>query len=176
MSTFDAPQGPGTLHRASRTRNGPVTPPRQTSGQGAPTRGSAALETAHSTARTAGSNWDGAGAQRRGSQAKNDTKRHRIALAALLVFLSTSHRMPASKSGGVPSERAPVVWTVGHRASSSCMRVEQHTRENCTAPPTRPKIARLRWFIRPIPSRFSNFSFSPFSPGGIETSSPRGVD
>ena len=64
---------------------------------------------------------------------ENDTKRHRIALAALPFFLSACHLMPASKSGGVPSERAPVVWTVGHRASSSCMRAEQHTREKCTA-------------------------------------------
>ena len=80
---------------------------------------------------------------------ENDTKRHRIALAALPFFLSACHLMPASKSGGVPSERAPVVWTVGqHRASSSCMRAEQHTREKCTAPPSRPKFA-ARWFIRP---------------------------
>ena len=40
---------------------------------------------------------------------ENDTKRHRIALAALPFFLSACHLMPASKSGGVPSERAPVV-------------------------------------------------------------------
>ena len=40
--------------RESRPATGRQT--RQTSGQGAPTRGSAALETAHSTARTAGIN------------------------------------------------------------------------------------------------------------------------
>ena len=93
---------------------------------------------------------------------ENDTKRHRIALAALPFFLSACHLMPASKSGGVPSERAPVVWTVGlHRASSSCMRAEQHTREKCTAPPSRPKIAaRLRWFIRPIREK----AIAPFAP------------
>ena len=60
---------------------------------------------------------------------ENDTKRHRIALAALPFFLSACHLMPASKSGGVPSERAPVVWTVGHRASSSCTCRAAHTRE-----------------------------------------------
>ena len=60
---------------------------------------------------------------------ENDTKRHRIALAALPFFLSACHLMPASKSGGVPSERAPVVWTVGHRASSSCMCVQSSTHE-----------------------------------------------
>ena len=63
---------------------------------------------------------------------ENDTKRHRIALAALPFFLSACHLMPASKSGGVPSERAPVVWTVGHRALSSCMRAEQRKRESST--------------------------------------------
>ena len=109
---------------------------------------------------------------------ENDTKRHRIALAALPFFLSACHLMPASKSGGVPSERAPVVWTVGHRASSSCTCRAAHTREmhGSSDSTYSTKFARLRWFIRPIPSRFSNFSFSPFSPGGIETSSPRGVD
>ena len=60
---------------------------------------------------------------------ENDTKRHRIALAALPFFLSACHLMPASKSGGVPSERAPLVWTVGHRASSSCTCRAAHTRE-----------------------------------------------
>ena len=87
---------------------------------------------------------------------ENDTKRHRIALAALPFFLSACHLMPASKSGGVPSERAPVVWTVGHRASSSCMRAE----------------TRL---VAGSFDRTLNFSFPHFSQG-IETSSPRGAD
>ena len=93
---------------------------------------------------------------------ENDTKRHRIALAALPFFLSACHLMPASKSGGVPSERAPVVWTVGqHRASSSCMRAEQHTREKCTAPPSRPKMLHVAALVHSAESR--NFRFSIFS-------------
>ena len=84
---------------------------------------------------------------------ENDTKG-----TALPFFLSACHLMPASKSGGVPSERAPVVWTVGqHRASSSCMRAEQHTREKCTAPPSRPKFAAAA-LVHSAESRlFKNF-------------------
>ena len=61
---------------------------------------------------------------------ENDTKRHRIALAALPFFLSACHLMPASKSGGVPSERAPVVWTVGHPAHHprACVQSSTHER------------------------------------------------
>ena len=88
---------------------------------------------------------------------ENDTKRHRIALAALPFFLSACHLMPASKSGGVPSERAPVVWTVGHRASSSCMRA---CRARCVGSFGRFAKKRVVHLVQ----------------GGIETSSPRGVD
>ena len=111
---------------------------------------------------------------------ENDTKRHRIALAALPFFLSACHLMPASKSGGVPSDRAPVVYRGRRRPRIILVHARRaaHTREmhGSSDSTYSTKFARLRWFIRPIRSRFSNFSFSPFSPGGIETSSPRGVD
>ena len=81
---------------------------------------------------------------------ENDTKRHRIALAAL-----PSSCQPATlcrRQNPVECRRTERPWyieAVGDRASSSCMRAEQHTREKCTAPPSRPKFAQLRWFIRP---------------------------
>ena len=92
---------------------------------------------------------------------ENDTKRHRIALAALPFFLSACHLMPASKSGGVPSERAPVVWTVGHRASSSCTCRAAHTREmHGSSESTKNCNTWLRWFIRPIREK----AIAPFAP------------
>ena len=93
---------------------------------------------------------------------ENDTKRHRIALAALPFFLSACHLMPASKSGGVPSERAPVVWTVGHRASSSCMRAEQHTGKSSKLLRTnRDQSCSAAALVHSADSR--NFRFSIFS-------------
>ena len=110
---------------------------------------------------------------------ENDTKRHRIALAAL-----PSSCQPATlcrRQNPVECRRTECPWYIGRRRPRIILvhaRRAAHTREmhGSSDSTYSTKFARLRWFIRPIPSRFSNFSFSPFSPGGIETSSPRGVD
>ena len=99
---------------------------------------------------------------------ENDTKRHRIALAAL-----PSSCQPATlcrRQNPVECRRTERPWyieAVGDRASSSCMRAEQHTREKCTAPPTRPIRPNLRGCVGSF-GRFRAdsriFRFLPFLP------------